>query len=327
MSPNPQASHKHHFIPAFYTSRWAVNEGRLIEWSKPYREIKFQPKHPNATGFEYELYSFNDLPPELRQWFEDEFLAETDDRASKALQEILAGRLDGLNLKLRSGWSRFLYTLLFRHPDPLLEMREAIERIWGARRALPQAEYETIRKPGDPLTSEEYLANISAEMHARAHVNLLQGALDNPKLGVRINNMRWCVYDLSRWGRLLTSDWPVELSLGVTRPTITVPLSPTRLFVATDDLAALREIQRSDPYKVISKVNRYVVSHARRYVFSEDTSQERFIRNRMSSKKINPPFFPELATRTIKQVNDASGTRIFQELRQQATQPSPDASP
>jgi hypothetical protein len=323
MSPNPQASHKHHFIPAFYTSRWAVNEGRLIEWSKPYRDnIKFRPKHPDATGFECDLYSFNGLPTELRQWFEDKFLAQVDDLASRALQEILAGRLDGLNLKLRSAWSRFCYTLLFRHPDPILEMREEIERIWDVRRA-PQAEYETIRKPGDPLTSEEYLANISAEVH----VNLLQGALDNPKLGVRINNMRWCVYDLSNWRRLLTSDWPVDLSLGASRAAITLPLSPTRLFVATDDIAVLREIQRSDPQKVISDVNKYVVSHARRYVFSEDTSQEVFIRDRMSSKKVTPPFFPDLANQAIKQMNASSGALFFQEMTQQPTQPASDPFP
>jgi hypothetical protein len=107
--------------------------------------------------------------------------------------------------------------------------------------------------------------------------------------------MRWCVYDLSNWRRLLTSDWPVDLSLGASRAAITLPLSPTRLFVATDDIAVLREIQRSDPQKVISDVNKYVVSHARRYVFSEDTSQEVFIRDRMSSKKVTPPFFPDLA--------------------------------
>ena len=57
---SPQASRKHHFIPAFYTSRWST-EGKLIQWSKPYRDIKPLAKHPNATGFEYDLYSFNGL--------------------------------------------------------------------------------------------------------------------------------------------------------------------------------------------------------------------------------------------------------------------------
>jgi hypothetical protein len=302
-----------------------LNEGRLVQWSKQYGDdIKFRPKHPDATGFEYDLYSFNGLPTELRQWFEDKLLAQVDDLASKALQEILAGRLDGLDSKLRSAWSRFLYSLRFRHPDPLLELCAAIERIWDS--ALSQAEYETIRKPVDPLTFEKYRANISADARARVHVNLLQGVFDDPKVGIRINNMRWCVYDLSRWGRLLTSDWPIDLSLGASRATITLPLSPTRLFVATDDLAALGEIQRSNPFKVISQVNKYVVSHARRYVFSEDTSQEGFIRNRMSSKKITPPFFPDLVNQAIKQ-SAVSGALLFQELTQRATQPLSDPFP
>jgi hypothetical protein len=93
MPTNPQSSRKHHFIPAFYTARWATNKGQLIQWSKPYRDLRSLPKHPNATGFDYDLYSFKGLAPELRQWFEDNFLREVDDLASKAIEQILMGRI------------------------------------------------------------------------------------------------------------------------------------------------------------------------------------------------------------------------------------------
>jgi len=51
-------------------------------------------RHPNATGFAHDLYTFPDLPPALRQWFEEHFLKFTDDLASQALARILAGRMN-----------------------------------------------------------------------------------------------------------------------------------------------------------------------------------------------------------------------------------------
>jgi hypothetical protein len=62
----------------------------LIEWSKPYKKVVPIRRHPNATAFQKELYTFHDLHPESRQWFEEAFLKSTDDLASQALVRILA---------------------------------------------------------------------------------------------------------------------------------------------------------------------------------------------------------------------------------------------
>jgi hypothetical protein len=66
-------SRKHHFIPAFYPEQWAGTDGLLIEWSRPRREVVPQRRHPNATGFQYDLYPFSGMPSETRQWFESIF--------------------------------------------------------------------------------------------------------------------------------------------------------------------------------------------------------------------------------------------------------------
>ena len=93
----------------------------------------------------------------------------------------------------------------------------------------------------------------------------------------------------------LTSDWPVDFSLGSRQPYVSVPLSPKMLFVASEDRKLLDEVNRTDGFKVTSYVNNYVVKHARRFVYSHDHSQERYIRNNMSRSAAQPPFYPGLA--------------------------------
>ena len=116
--------------------------------------------------------------------------------------------------------------------------------------------------------------------------------MDNEILGTRILRMSWGVFDVSKASnRLLTSDWPIDLSLGATPPVITLPLTPTHLFVACDDPDILNRFDTNIADGVVSVMNAFVVGHARRYVFSSDERQATFIRNRMSKQPTQRPFF------------------------------------
>jgi hypothetical protein len=119
--------------------------------------------------------------------------------------------------------------------------------------------------------------------------------MDNDQIGRHIVGMPWGVIDLSTAAyRLLTSDWPVELSLGAKRPTVSLPLDPTHLFVACADVDFLHHLGRIDPNKVVAEMNGYTVGCARRYVFSADENQRSFIEGHMSKRMAQPPFFPSL---------------------------------
>ncbi len=73
-----QDSKKHHFVPAFYTSRWTGEDGKLVAWSRPHRSVVERRKHPEAVAWEKHLNSFEDLPEGTREWFEDHFLNRAD---------------------------------------------------------------------------------------------------------------------------------------------------------------------------------------------------------------------------------------------------------
>jgi hypothetical protein len=290
------APHKHHFIPAFYLKQWAGPDGMLIEWSRPYKQVMPISRHPNATAFQYDLYTFHNLLPDSRQLFEQAFLQSTDDLASQALTRILERQMDTLDDLRKSGWARFLMTLRFRHPDVVAEVRAGITALWKNHGRFTKTQYELARSADDPETFDEYLAKLSPDGDVRAQLDLLVASMDNEQIGRHIVGMAWAVMDVSAAShRLLTSDWPVELSLGANRPIVSLPLSPTLLFVACDDVNTLVRLDRDDPDKLVTAMNCYVVGCARRYVFSSDERQRTFITNRMSTCMIKPPFFPSLA--------------------------------
>jgi hypothetical protein len=42
---------KHHYIPEFYLKQWAGPDGRLCEFSRPYKRVLPRMTHPGGTGF------------------------------------------------------------------------------------------------------------------------------------------------------------------------------------------------------------------------------------------------------------------------------------
>ena len=156
MSSNPRgnAPRDHHFIPVFYLKQW-VNPAskRLIEYSIKHGKFIAKPVGPRGTGFETDLYSFPELPPNLAQYVEAEFFKFVDDKAAIALQKHLRGETGGWTNELISAWSRFLIGMHLRHPDAMQELRPAAVSIWKNSGPKFPEQYEPIRKPKDPPPS------------------------------------------------------------------------------------------------------------------------------------------------------------------------------
>jgi hypothetical protein len=62
--PNPP--HRHHYIPTSYLERWAGPDGRVCQFSGPYRNVVVPTRrHPEATGFLERGYELQKFEPEL----------------------------------------------------------------------------------------------------------------------------------------------------------------------------------------------------------------------------------------------------------------------
>ncbi|MGZ9111819.1 MAG: DUF4238 domain-containing protein [Rhodoplanes sp.] len=287
----------HHFIPIFYLKKWSGPDGKLIQYSRPYPG-KFSAKAvgPRATGFEHDLYAFPDLPAELAQFLEMNFLARTDELASMVHAKLLAGNAAPWTPETRSAWSRFVINFLIRHPHPFAEIRAVAHDSWLKPDNITQQEYEKLKHPGDPPTFEEWVLAQGNHLADRIRIRLIQGAMDNEPAGAKLNAMRWDVLDLSKSKfRLLTSDWPLYREINGESKLLALPISPTALFTAVTQAATIEKMRTGKPDDVVRRINMGVVSAARLYVYSSDRSQDRFVMNRMSSQAVRPPFFPNLA--------------------------------
>jgi hypothetical protein len=284
----------HHFIPAFYLSQWAGQNGKLIEYTIKHDKLIAKPVGPKSTGYESHLYSFPELPPESVQFIEDEFFRYADQTACLALDIHLGKSSRPWTAELRSAWSRFVIAIHLRHPDAMPELRTAAIDIWNASGDTSQAEYERMRAPTDPATFDERIALIDPMIPVKARVNMIIKAFDNEIVGTHINGMKWATVDLSHSpDKLLLSDRPVEFfRLKEPNGIISIPISPTMLFVGANDAAIFLKLRQTKPRRLVHSVNKFLVSRARRFVWASDESSLRFISNNMSKRLEPTPLFP-----------------------------------
>lgn len=284
----------HHFIPAFLLRQWAGQHGKLIEYTIKHGKLIAKPVGPHSTGYEFDLYAFNELAPDVRLYIEQHFFNYADNIASIALERHLAGSREPWSAELLSAWSRFLIGIHLRHPDAVPELRRAAQSIWEGSGEASQRSYEAIRKPEDPATFDEYLQARDPLIAAKMRMNMVIKSFDNDILGTHINGMKWAVVDVSASPiRLLLSDRPIEFSnLKEPRGFVSMPISPTKLFVAANSPASVDNLRRVKPREIVQHVNLFIVGRARRFVWTQDETQRRFIGNHMSKSLEPTPLFP-----------------------------------
>jgi Protein of unknown function (DUF4238) len=295
---------KHHYNPQFYLRQWAGSDGRLFRYHRPHDRTVVSRLSPEHTGFEDRLYTLAGAADP--QSIEKAFFSRVDNKAAPIL-ELLIGlgpRLviigpSHLNNEQRSNWTRFINSLQLRGPHSLAEIkavhdrivRDNIERAHGAA-------YLASRQEGDPETVYEDALQQMPDELANAHKVLLTQLIDYQPVGQIIINMLWGVFDASAAPHtLLTSDRPYFTSHGLGDPAclLGVPLSPTRLFVAANDIRQLRKLAAQPLRDTVRNANNLVVRQAVRNVYGVTDGHLAFVDKRL--RRPNEPPVPGLITR------------------------------
>jgi len=278
---------KHHYIPVFYLRRWAGGDNRICEFSKPFDRVKPRRTHPDGTGYVHGLNTIPGLPPHEAQYLENVFFKMTDDLASKALRILLSETPWHFTTEVRSGWSRFLMSLVLRDPESVARHRAAAQALF--QQALPEVETDYLkrRKPTDPSTYAEYARINSPNPAGRIQAILMQRVIDSEFSGSHLNGMRWLVlHDPRPRHLLLTSDRPVVMTNGLDRPNgqLILPLSPHHVFVATNNIETenyIRGVWRNR--QLIQQINERVALQSRMYVYGFSDAQLSFVSSRLGS--------------------------------------------
>ena len=297
--------HKHHFIPAFYLRQWYGLDHKLLEYSIKHGKLIQKRVSADATGFERDLYEFPEFPQDLSQFMEQRFFEYADRKASQALQMLVDGKPQHFwSSEMLSAWARFLIGMHTRHPDTLPEIRAAVKLLWEASGEQSQRIYEEMRRPQEPPTFDGWIAARHPLIPHKAALDLVVASIDNPIVGQHIIQMQWEVIEISVTAcRFLASDRPVGMYL-IKEPngSLTLPISPTKLFVAVSNRNYLNVFRRQKHREIVDQINQDHIRRARRFVWatSQSGSQTEFIRQHMSKAMETPPFFPTLANYRVR---------------------------
>lgn len=278
----------HHYLPSFYQARWAGEDGRLRRFSKPHQnKITTKWVSPEVSGGEDLLYTDHAAPPEAAQSMESGFMSPLDSLASQALVALEAN--DPILLhdsRLRSGWSRFLMSLMMRMPDHLETLSGGLVEEWAKQMPELETTYAAQRGATDPATLTEYLDSRTPHEFRSWMFSVLRTLMDHAHIGTLINNMRWFVRHIDGPAQFLTSDRPIITlyEFAAEDSYIILPIGPKSAFVAVNNLATQRRIEAYDAGKWVEGLNKLIAGAAVKFVFARNDEMASLIKENFGSK-------------------------------------------
>lgn len=282
---------RHHYIPEFYTKRWATSDRKLCQFTKPYLdEVKPRRVFPAMTGYADHLYELEGLPEELAQQVETAFMQPVDDMAAVLLQDVEAGRYTWTNFRRRSAWARFIMSLLMRTPEEVQSFKEHYVASFFEVTPENEANYRRFHVRGAPRSFRAFLAATDRDTVVRMAMTALVDLMDTPRVGEHIINMRWGIRTFPLGSvPLLASDRPVLMSnpLIGANGYLLLPIGPKLLFYAANDLATERRIAAEPWQRFVPAINRGVCEQAVKFVYGQFETVLPFVQEHMG--KVRQP--------------------------------------
>jgi hypothetical protein len=285
---------KHHYIPKFYLTQWTGDDLRLCEFSRPYKDVVARRKYPDATAYERGLYTFNELSPAISDYIEQRFLQHADNLAYAVLLKLLEGNLNDLTRDMRSGWSRFIMTLIHRTPEGIKRLNVRFTDGFRAELEQFRPRYEALRQSLPDPPFDEFVSSLTLPDLQQMSLHVLQRVMDSERTGTVLNGMIWCVitFDESH-PLLLTGDRPMVMTNGIGHADshLIMPISPRVLFVAANKQPQIDHLIRlAEGAGLAQRMNNRIARQARKYVYAVDEKPLQFIAPRLGEKAWWSPF-------------------------------------
>lgn len=254
----------HHYNPQFYLRNWSKKDGLVPYFTRRNGKVVKSFVSPKKTGFVKGLYSFKNVPKEQQEVLETNFFTpEVDTKAAPILKKLLENGISSLERKERILWTRFLISARVRVPDVVNQLK-----------ADGIAEIQRQTTGDDPENDWIIPENIG--------LTVLPRLITDPEHTKIIAEMAWWIEDFSGANvSLLTSDRPIWASTGLKKPRCLVafPLSPKKLFCASNTQDYFRAMESLSPNEVVRRSNRTIASQAKEFVYGE--AEVSFIEGRL----------------------------------------------
>lgn len=292
------ADQKHHYIPEFYLKQWTSVDGQLVEYCRRPRKkgniVIARKTYPGGTGYERGLYSIFGVPDDIKDIVENKYLSQADGEAAICLRQMVDDKLVPSG-RGKAAWIRFVLSLMHRNPEGVARSFDAIKKHYSESNLDEALErYIKERRPTDPEKLEDFLEMMAPKAVSQANANHLLSVISSPKVGNAIMRMQWFVVKMVGLKHsLLTSDRPIVMTngLGKTHSHLILPISPDHIFVAAASESEVKKLKDLSQGGVMaSNLNDRIARQARKFVYGVDSSQTRFVENRLGEKAVWSPF-------------------------------------
>jgi hypothetical protein len=290
-TPAPMAE-DNHYVPVFYQKRWAIRpDRRVCVYSRPYKDADVQRKHPKGVGYQRDLYTVTNTDA-VATYLERQFFKVTDNLAAKALSVIEAGQWGPMDTTTRSGWTRFIMSLLHRNPEQVGRFLQIVSEYVAVIKPHYENLYNNKKDANHPATFDEFWQEILPEVIGRSWVNLIQTTIDSKSVGEHFNQLVWRVLDFKSSYTFLTGDRPIIMTNGMIKidSNLAIPVGPRKLFIAAHTRGLADALTRDKADNVIAFVNDKIVRQARRFCIGVDDTHLSFFARRFGEMLPSSPF-------------------------------------
>ncbi|WP_189636846.1 DUF4238 domain-containing protein [Rhizobium phaseoli] len=295
----------HHYIPIFYTKRWASGSPRMLtrftQW--PSGNFAVDRKAPKGVGWERDGYAFDGFSGDEAAAIELKLMKPKDHRASQILARLEQNGTSGhWTSEERYDWTWFIVSLLVRGPEDVRSAKVNVSREWAIPNERMEERYRNVIRefPGftAPASLREYIASQDENYGKRLGMKIMADMTDHNAISTMIANMHWGVRSIEAGRQLLTSDRPVrqEFPLRSEQSFVTLPIGPQRIFVAAKSPRGLNRLLQSDPRVLVERNNRKIVRQARQFVFATDDSERDWVWKNIA-REPQPAFFDFIESR------------------------------
>lgn len=294
---------KHHFNPAFSLKPWAGTDDRVCQLRLINGRVVAGRVHPNATGYERNLYKTEGIAPESEQHLESNFFKPIDTAAELALRKMLARDKTYWTSDMRSAWTRYLLSLRFRGPDTVKDLKALMVEMWSNAQDAVSKEFAAWRHNEYPATWEEFEKLLNPAAPYIGATNMMIRIIDNDRIRPVIARMHWSIHKLADTRvPLLTSDRPLDWPVGLSDSNayIALAISPNTIFLASNERAMQYAIASQSPTRLAKALNKVAVTQAREYVWGTDDSQAAFVSKHFGTSPIISAITEEQKTTALR---------------------------
>ncbi len=282
-----QTPRRHHYVPEFYLKGWVNEDGRLMTIKNLNGQIIRTSTTPKHTGFEWDLYSYDEkYTAAERAEIEERFFKPLDQYGSNILTNLISNK--DLNTKDKVIWSQFLMAMRVRTPFNVSRLKALAEVHWTKNFPAEDKDYARLKSASSPESFDEWAMLENPGLRESIGIKQLPRLLNSKRILNDILSMRWLTLDVQLCSKkLVTSDNPAIFTSGLQHDNciICLPLSPDMAFFAFQPNSyAEKMISGTPPLQLVKRINESVTIQAQTRIYSRQdlTVPDNFVQRYLS---------------------------------------------